>query len=38
MPASIEFNADKLIKKLDLIQKAYLPPAGFRTSIKELWL
>ena len=28
MSASIEFNADKLIKKLDLIQKAYLPQAA----------
>ena len=27
MSASIEFNAEKLIKKLDLIQKAYLPQA-----------
>lgn len=28
MSASIEFNADKLIKRLDLIQKAYLPQAA----------
>ena len=28
MSASIEFNADKLIKKLDLIRKAYLPQAA----------
>ena len=28
MSASIESNADKLIKKLDLIQKAYLPQAA----------
>ena len=38
MSASIEFNADKLIKKIDLIRKAYLPSAGCRTSIKEFWL
>ena len=28
MSASIEFNVDKLIKKLDLIEKAYLPQAA----------
>ena len=28
MSASIEFNIDKLIKKLDLIEKAYLPQAA----------
>ena len=28
MSASVEFNADKLIKKLDLLQKAHLPQAA----------
>ena len=28
MSGSIEFNVDKLIKKLDLIEKAYLPQAA----------
>ena len=28
MSASVEFNADKLIKKLNLLQKAYLPQAA----------